>query len=308
MASNSWLGRLRAGLSRSASRLSDGIGQIFSRRGVDGATLIELEELLITADLGPSTAARLVGDLQSRRFGPDVTADDICQALAEDIAAILEPVAKPLVIDTAQRPFVIVVVGVNGVGKTTTIAKLAQQYRNDGKRVMLAAADTFRAAAVDQLRIWAERAGATLFAREDAKDAAGVAYDALAAARDGNIDVLFVDTAGRLQNKADLMAELAKIDRALAKLEPAAPHASILVLDATTGQNAHAQLDAFAGITDITGLVVTKLDGTARGGVLVALAEKYKLPVHAIGVGEGIDDLRPFQAKDFARALLGRGD
>ncbi|MEE8515798.1 MAG: signal recognition particle-docking protein FtsY [Alphaproteobacteria bacterium] len=308
MAGKSWLGRLRAGLSRSATRLSDGISHIFTHRAVDGATLEELEELLITADLGPETSSRLVGDLQNRRFGPDAGADDICQALAEDIAAILEPVAKPLNIDTAQRPFVIVVVGVNGSGKTTTIAKLAQQYRNDGKRVMMAAADTFRAAAIDQLRIWAERSGATLFAREDAKDAAGVAFDALAAARHDNIDILFVDTAGRLQNKADLMAELAKINRALAKLEPAAPHASILVLDATTGQNAHAQLDAFKKITDITGLVVTKLDGTARGGVLVALAEKYALPVHAIGVGEGIDDLSPFQAEDFARALLGRGD
>ncbi len=308
MAGKGWLGRLRAGLSRSARRLSDGIGDIFTRRGIDDATLEELEELLIAADLGPETAQRLVEDLQSRSFGPDVSADDICQALAADIAAILEPVAKPLEIDPGQRPFVIVVVGVNGSGKTTTIAKLAELYRHDGKRVMLAAADTFRAAAIDQLRIWAERAGAQLFAREGAKDAAGVAFDALAAARDDNIDILFVDTAGRLQNKADLMAELAKINRALAKLEPAAPHASILVLDATTGQNAHAQLDAFKEITDITGLVVTKLDGTARGGVLVALAQKYQLPVYAIGVGEGIDDLSPFAPGDFARALMGRGD
>jgi fused signal recognition particle receptor len=300
-----WRDRLRTGLGRSSDRLSEGIAGIFTRRRLDAETLEELEDLLITADLGPATAARLCADLSRVRLDKEIAPDEVRARLAGDITAILEPVAKPLVIDASRKPFVVLVVGVNGSGKTTTIGKLARQFRGEGKRLVLAAGDTFRAAAIDQLKVWGERAGAPVLAAEPGADAAGLAYDALEAAKREHADVLLIDTAGRLQNKAELMAELTKIMRVLRKLDESAPHSVLLVLDATTGQNAHAQVEVFREMTNVTGLIVTKLDGTARGGVLVSLAASFGLPVHAVGVGEGVDDLRPFSATAFARALMG---
>jgi fused signal recognition particle receptor len=300
-----WLARLRQGLSRSSTKLATGITSIFTKRKLDDAAIEELEELLIAADLGPATAAKLAANLAKTRFDQEVTPEEVRTALAQDIAGILEPVAKPLALDPAKKPHVILVVGVNGSGKTTTIGKLAQHFREDGTRVVLAAGDTFRAAAIEQLKIWGERTGAPVVARETGADAAGLAYDALAQAQAEGADVLLIDTAGRLHNKANLMAELQKITRVLRKLDPTAPQDCLLVLDATTGQNAHAQVEIFRELIQVTGLVVTKLDGTARGGVLVALAERFKLPVHAIGVGETADDLRPFEALGFARSLMG---
>ncbi len=300
-----WLARLREGLSRSSSKLATGIAGIFTKRKLDEAALQELEELLIAGDLGPTTAAKLTAGLAPSRFDQEVTPEEVRGALAQEIAAILAPVARPLEIDPARKPHVILVVGVNGTGKTTTIGKLAKRFREEGRRVLLAAGDTFRAAAVEQLKIWGERTGAGVVARETGADAAGLAYDALAKAQAEGVDVLVIDTAGRLHNKADLMAGLQKIIRVLRKLDPEAPHDCLLVLDATTGQNAHQQVEIFRQMTAVTGLVVTKLDGTARGGVVVALAERFKLPVHAIGVGEGADDLRAFDAESFARSLMG---
>ena len=300
-----WLARLRDGLSRSSSKLATGISGIFTKRKLDAAALQELEELLIAGDLGPATAARLTADLAKTRFDQEVTPEEVRGALAQAIAEILKPVARPLTLDPARKPQVVLVVGVNGTGKTTTIGKLAHRLREDGKRVMIAAGDTFRAAAIEQLKIWGTRTGAEVIARESVGDAAGLAYDALAQAKAAGADVLLIDTAGRLHNKADLMAELQKIIRVLRKLDPTAPHDCLLVLDATTGQNAHQQVDIFRQMTAVTGLVVTKLDGTARGGVVVALAERFHLPVHAIGVGESADDLRPFDADSFARSLMG---
>jgi len=300
-----WRDRLKAGLSRTSSKLGDGIAGILVKRRLDAATLEALEELLIAADLGPATAARLVEKLRANRFGGEVTANQVRESLAAEIAEVLEPVAKPLGIDPAKKPFVVLVVGVNGTGKTTTIGKLARFFKAEGRAVMLCAGDTFRAAAIEQLKIWGVRAEVPVVAREQGSDAAGLAYDALAEARAAGADILLIDTAGRLHNRADLMAELQKIRRVLNKLDPTAPHAVLLVLDGTTGQNAHAQVESFRSMIDVTGLVVTKLDGTARGGVLVALAERFGVPVHAIGVGEGADDLRPFDARDFARSLLG---
>jgi len=300
-----WLRRLRDGLTRTSAKLTEGITAIFTKRKLDQAALDELEDLLIAADLGPATAASLVAELKRTRFDQEVTPEEVRGALAESIAAILRPLARPLALDPARKPQVILVVGVNGTGKTTTIGKLAQRFREDRKRVMIAAGDTFRAAAIEQLKIWGERTGATVIARETGADAAGLAYDALVQAQAAGADVLLIDTAGRLHNKADLMAELQKIIRVLRKLDPAAPQDCLLVLDATTGQNAHQQVDIFRQMTQVTGLVVTKLDGTARGGVVVALAERFQLPVHAIGVGEGADDLRPFDADSFARSLMG---
>jgi fused signal recognition particle receptor len=300
-----WLARLRDGLSRSSSKLAAGIGGIFTKRRLDAAALQELEELLIAGDLGPATAAKLTAGLAKGRFDQEVTPEEVRGALAESIAAILRPLARPLTLDPARKPQVILVVGVNGTGKTTTIGKLAQRFREDRKRVMIAAGDTFRAAAIEQLKIWGERTGATVIASETGADAAGLAYDALVQAQAAGADVLLIDTAGRLHNKADLMAELQKIIRVLRKLDPTAPQDCLLVLDATTGQNAHQQVDIFRQMTQVTGLVVTKLDGTARGGVVVALAERFQLPMHAIGVGESADDLRPFDADSFARSLMG---
>ncbi len=303
-----WFSKLQAGLSRSSSKLADGIGGIFSRRRLDAAAIEELEELLITADLGVECAAALTADLARDRFDKDITADQVRETLALRIAEILEPVARPLALDIAHAPHVVLVVGVNGTGKTTTIAKLAKQWRDQGLSVMLAACDTFRAAAIEQLEAWGERTGCPVVAGKPGADAAGLAYDALTQARAAAADILLIDTAGRLHNKAELMAELEKISRVLKKLDATAPHDCLLVLDATVGQNAHAQVETFQRLVAVTGLAVTKLDGTARGGVLVALAQKFALPVIAVGVGEALDDLRPFEAKPFARALLGLED
>ncbi len=300
-----WLKRLSAGLGRSAKTLSDGIGNVLAKRKLDAEALDELEELLITADLGASVAARLAGDLGAKRFDKDADADAVRGALADDIAEILAPVARPLALDPAKKPHVVLMVGVNGTGKTTTIGKLANRWQSDGRKVMLAAGDTFRAAAVEQLCIWGERAGVPVVTGKPGGDPAGLAYDALARARAEGSDVLAIDTAGRLHNKADLMDELAKMVRVLRKLDETAPHDVVLVLDATTGQNAHRQVEVFRDIAEVSGLVVTKLDGSARGGVVVALAERFGLPIHAVGVGEGAEDLRDFGAKDFARSLMG---
>ena len=302
-----WLARLRNGLGKSSSRLADGIGGLFGggRRRLDDATLEALEDILITADLGPSTAARLVAELGARRFDQELSEGDIRAEFAGDIGAILKPVARPLVIDPANRPHVVLVVGVNGSGKTTTIGKLAKTHRDAGRSVTMAAGDTFRAAAIDQLKIWAERTGSAVVARDPGADAAGLAFDALQQARDEGRDLLLIDTAGRLQNKKELMDELAKVVRVLRKIDEKAPHDVLLVLDATVGQNAHSQVEAFRDMADVTGLIVTKLDGTARGGVVVSLAEIFGLPVHAVGVGESAEDLRPFAAQDYARSLMG---
>jgi len=303
--SRGWLARLKAGLSRSSGRLGDGITGIFTKRKLDDAALEELEELLISADLGVATAAKLAANLARERFDKDVSPDEVRGALAADVAGILEPVAKPLAIEPAHRPHVVLVVGVNGSGKTTTIGKIAKSHTDQGFKVMLAAGDTFRAAAIDQLRVWGERTACPVVAKAPGADAAGLAYEALERARTENMDLLLIDTAGRLHNKADLMAELQKIVRVLKKLDPEAPHDCLLVLDATTGQNAHAQVETFKNLVQVTGLIITKLDGSARGGVLVALAERFGLPVHAVGVGESAEDLRPFAARDFARSLMG---
>ena len=300
-----WFARLRAGLGRSSNRLRDNISGILTRRRLDAEALEELEEALITADLGVEAAAELVADLGRTRFGKEVTDEEVRRALAQSVAAILEPVAQPLQLDPAHRPHVILVCGVNGTGKTTTIGKLAQQFRTGGERVILAAGDTFRAAAIEQLEIWGERAGCPVVKRPPGADAAGLAFDALKRAQAEGADVLLIDTAGRLHNKAALMDELAKVVRVLKKLDPQAPHDTLLVLDATTGQNARTQVETFASMVPITGLIVTKLDGTARGGVVVALAKQFGLPVVALGVGERLDDLRPFEARAFAQALLG---
>ena len=299
----SWWQKLKGGLQRSSSALTQNVTAIFTRRKLDDAALEELEEALIAADLGVAMAAKLTARLAKSRFGKDVSDVEVKEALADYVAEALEPVARPLVIEGA-KPFVILVAGVNGTGKTTTIGKLAAQFAQAGKRVGLVAGDTFRAAAIEQLQIWGERAGAPVFAAKAGADPAGLVFDALAKASEQGLDVLLVDTAGRLHNKGALMDELKKVVRVMQKQDPTAPHASLLVLDATTGQNAHRQVEMFKQAVDLTGLVVTKLDGSARGGVVVALAETFHLPVHAVGVGEGIDDLRPFEAKAFARALL----
>ena len=303
--STGWLARLKAGLSRSSTKLSEGLTGILAKRRLDADALEALEEVLIGADLGVATAAKLSANLGKSRFDKDIDPTKVRRALARDIAAILAPVAKPLVLEPPRRPRVVLVVGVNGSGKTTTIGKLAQLYRGQGHSVMLAAGDTFRAAAIEQLQAWGQRTGCPVVATTPGSDAAGLAYEALETARRQGSDLLLIDTAGRLHNKADLMAELQKVIRVLRKLDPEAPHDVLLVLDATTGQNAHAQVETFKELVAVTGLVVTKLDGSARGGVLVALAERFGLPVHAIGVGESADDLRPFDANDFARSLLG---
>jgi len=300
-----WFGRLRAGLSKTSGRLTEGISRIFTHRKLDEESIEELEELLIMADLGPATAARIADNLGKRRFNQEISPEEVRKALAEDIAGILEPVARPIDIERGHSPHVVLVVGVNGSGKTTTIGKLAAALRAEGKRVMLAAGDTFRAAAVEQLNIWGERTGCPVVSRATGADAAGLVFDAYTQARDEGYDILLIDTAGRLHNKANLMAELEKIVRVIRKQDESAPHDVLLVLDATVGQNAHAQVKTFGEMVSVTGLVVTKLDGTAKGGVLVGLAEAFKLPVHAVGVGEGIDDLNLFDPSDFARSLMG---
>ncbi len=305
VAEGGWFSRLRAGLTRSSNALTDGIGGIFTKRKLDDTAIEELEELLIRADLGVRTSAEIVGNIAKSRYDKEISPEEVRAALAHEIEAILAPVALPLEIDPGHRPHVVLVVGVNGTGKTTTIGKLAKLFREHGNAVVLCAGDTFRAAAIDQLKIWGERVGATVVAGAPGADPAGLAYDALETARRDGADLLLIDTAGRLQNKANLMAELAKVGRVLKKLDPAAPHSVLLVLDATTGQNALSQVEVFREVAAVTGLVMTKLDGTARGGVLVAVADRFQLPVHAIGVGESADDLRPFDARDFARTLCG---
>jgi fused signal recognition particle receptor len=300
-----WFGRLRTGLSRSSAPLTQGINAIFLRRRLDNAALGELEDLLIASDMGMGVAGEVVEALRRTRFNQEVSPDEVRAALAEEVIRLIERVMKPLRLDPAKRPFVILVVGVNGSGKTTTIGKLAKQYRNAGKTVLLAAGDTFRAAAVEQLQIWGERAGSPVMTRPTGSDAAGLAFDALERAREEGTEVLLIDTAGRLQNRADLMGELQKIVRVLKKVDASAPHAVLLVLDATVGQNAHAQAEIFRAMVGVTGIVMTKLDGTAKGGVLVSLAEKYGIPIHAIGIGEGAEDLRPFEARAYARSLVG---
>ncbi len=307
MSSDGWLSRLRAGLTRTSSRLSSDIGEIFTGRKVDPDTLAELEDTLIMADLGVSTAAKLAAELGDHRFAADADANDVRAALAQNISDLIAPVARPLsdIASTATGPRVILVAGVNGTGKTTTIGKLTARFQELDRTIMLAAADTFRAAAIDQLKLWGERVGAPVIAHEQGSDPAAVAFDALEQARDGGLDMLLIDTAGRLHNKGDLMAELEKIVRVIRKVDPEAPHEVLLVLDATTGQNAHSQVETFSDLVDVTGLVVTKLDGSARGGVIVGLADRFGLPIYAIGVGEGVDDLKPFEADVFARNLVG---
>jgi fused signal recognition particle receptor len=297
--------RLKEGLTRSTQKLTTGITTVFTRRKLDDAALDELEDLLISADLGPAAAGQIIAEFRRSRFGKDVTDEEVKQALAEEIAAILAPVAQPLVIDRTLRPHVVLVVGVNGTGKTTTIGKLALQYQQQGLRPILVAGDTFRAAAVEQLQIWGSRTGAAVVSGARNADAAGLAFDALTRAKSEGADVLLIDTAGRLHNKAALMEELAKIIRVLRKQDPTAPHSVLLVLDATTGQNAVEQVRVFSDMVAVSGLVVTKLDGSARGGIVVALAQAFGLPVHAVGVGEQAGDLRPFEAMDFARGLVG---
>jgi len=301
----SWFGRLKAGLSKSSTKISDGITGIFTKRKLDAESILELEEVLIAADIGVATAALITENIARNRFDKEILPDEIKQAVADNIAEILLPYAKPLVVDAALSPQVILVCGVNGNGKTTTIGKLAQQWKMDGKKVMIAACDTFRAAAVSQLEIWAERTGAPLIQGAHEAEPASVAYMALEQAKAAKADVLLIDTAGRLQNKTNLMDELAKIIRVLKKLDPNAPHNTVLVLDATTGQNAHSQVNVFKKMVNLTGIIVTKLDGSAKGGVVVALAKQFELPIHAIGVGEGIDDLRAFDAMSFACSLVG---
>lgn len=302
----SWLSRLTSGLSRSSSTIGRGIVDIFTKRKLDAASLDDLEDILIQADLGIGAATRIREAIGKGRYEKGIDPDEVKRLLAAEVERTLAPVARPLEIDGAKKPFVILVVGVNGSGKTTTIGKLAAKFAAEGRKVTLAAGDTFRAAAIAQLRIWAGRVGAEIVAREEGGDAASLAFEAVTQARANGSDVLLMDTAGRLQNRTELMNELEKIIRVMKKVDPEAPHATLLVLDATVGQNALNQVEIFGRIAGVTGLVMTKLDGTARGGILVAIADKFKLPVHFIGVGEGVDDLEPFAAADFASAIAGR--
>jgi len=305
MALGSFFNRLKQGLARSTAKIADAITTVFKKRRLDDAALEELEDILISADLGAAVASKIIGNFRRTRFGKEVTDEEIRTALAEEIAAILQPVAQPLRIDRGLKPHVVLVVGVNGTGKTTTIGKLAQNYRETGLTPMLVAGDTFRAAAVEQLQVWGQRTNAEVISGAANADSAGLAFDALTKAQAAGADVLLIDTAGRLHNKSALMEELRKVVRVLKKKVPDAPHSVLLVLDATTGQNAIQQVKVFKEMVDVTGLVVTKLDGSARGGIVVALAESFGLPVHAVGVGEQAGDLRPFDARDFARSLVG---
>ncbi|ACI50315.1 signal recognition particle-docking protein FtsY [Gluconacetobacter diazotrophicus PA1 5] len=297
--------RLKAGLSRSTQKLGGGIAAVFTRRKLDDEALEELEDLLISADLGPAVAARIIESFRHSRFGAEVTDDEVRDALSAEIAQVLEPVAVPFVPDPQRKPHVVLVVGVNGTGKTTTIGKMARYYGEQGLKVMMVAGDTFRAAAVEQLQVWGQRVGAPVIAGPPNADAAGLAFEALKRGQAEGCDLLLIDTAGRLHNKGALMEELAKIIRVMRKFDESAPHSVLLVLDATTGQNAIEQVRVFKELVNVTGLVVTKLDGSARGGIVVALADTFGLPVHAVGVGEQAEDLRPFSAEAFARGLVG---
>jgi fused signal recognition particle receptor len=301
----SWWRRLSSGLKRTSSSLGTAVADLVTKRKLDRAMLEDIEDVLLRADLGTEVAARIAAAVGVGRYDKAITADDVKAVVASEVEKVLAPVAKPLVIDEAQKPFVILVVGVNGSGKTTTIGKLAAKLSAEGRQVMLAAGDTFRAAAIEQLKIWGERTRSPVISAAQGSDSASLAFNALTAAREQKRDVLLIDTAGRLQNKAELMNELEKVVRVIKKVDASAPHAVLLVLDATVGQNALSQVEAFHRIAGVTGLAMTKLDGTARGGILVALAEKHRLPVHFIGVGEGIDDLAPFTARDFAKAIAG---
>ena len=300
-----WFARLASGLKRSSDNLTSSITSVFTKRKLDAATLDELEDVLIQADLGIDTAIAITETLRRDRFNKDVSGEDVRAVLATEVEQVLGPVAQPLLIDSSKKPFIILMIGVNGSGKTTTIGKLAQKFAAEGKSVMLAAGDTFRAAAIEQLQIWGERTGAQVIAKPTGADASGLAFDAVTQARAEGRDVLIIDTAGRLQNRDELMNELEKIIRVIKKVDPEAPHATLLTLDATTGQNALKQVEIFGQRAGVTGLVMTKLDGTARGGILVAIARKFGLPVHFIGVGEGVGDLEPFEAADFAKAIAG---
>jgi fused signal recognition particle receptor len=300
-----WWRRLADGMKRTSSTIGDSVTGLFTKRRLDRAMLDDLEDVLVGADLGIETATRITEAVAGGRYDREISPQEVKEVMAGEIEKVLRPVAHPLVPDTARKPFVLLMVGVNGAGKTTTIGKLAQKFRAAGHSVMIAAGDTFRAAAIEQLKIWGDRTGAPVIARPQGSDAAGLAFDALKEARERGTDILMIDTAGRLQNKAGLMAELEKIIRVMKKIDPDAPHATLLVLDATVGQNAMSQVELFRQTAGVTGLVMTKLDGTARGGILVALAAKFGLPVHFIGVGEGVDDLEPFTARDFARAIAG---
>ncbi|MGX9390673.1 signal recognition particle-docking protein FtsY [Nitrobacteraceae bacterium UC4446_H13] len=301
----SWWRRLSSGLKRTSASLGTAVADLVVRRKLDRAMLEDIEDVLLRADLGSDVAARIAAAVGHGRYDKAISADEVKGVVATEVEKVLTPVAKPLVIEPGQKPFVILMVGVNGSGKTTTTGKLASRFAAEGRKVMLAAGDTFRAAAIEQLKVWGERTGAPVIARPQGSDAAGLAFDAVTAAKEEGSDVLLIDTAGRLQNKSELMSELEKVIRVMRKVDASAPHAVLLVLDATVGQNALSQVEAFHRTAGVTGLVMTKLDGTARGGILVALAEKYKLPVHFIGVGEGVDDLSPFTAADFAKAIAG---
>lgn len=300
-----WFGRLKQGLKKSSSALTEGITSIFTKKRLDASTLEELEDLLIMADLGVAVSSRVCDRLSKNKFDKSISAEEVQQALAEEIGEIMQNVAVPLTVSGENNPHVILMVGVNGAGKTTTIGKLAKQFKNQGKSVMLAAGDTFRAAAIEQLQIWGERNDVPVVSGKEGCDAAGLAYDAIQKAKETGTDILMIDTAGRLQNKNYLMDELKKIIRVIKKFDETAPHDTVLILDATTGQNAILQTEVFLELAGISGIIMTKLDGTARGGVLVACAEKFKLPIHAIGVGETIDDLQPFDPNDFSKMLVG---
>jgi len=303
-AKRSWWRRLTGGLKRTSSALGTAIADLVTKGPLDAAKLDGIEEILIRADLGVTLAHRVTATISRGRYNEAITPDELKAVVSAEVTKILEPVAKPLIIGDA-KPFVILMVGVNGSGKTTTIGKLASRFASEGRKVMLAAGDTFRAAAIDQLKIWGERTGAKVISGAQGADSAGLAFDAMNAARADGADVLIVDTAGRLQNRTELMNELEKMVRVMKKLDASAPHAVLLVLDATVGQNALAQVEAFGKSAGVTGLVMTKLDGTARGGILVAIAEKFAVPTHFIGVGEGVDDLAPFAAEDFGKAIAG---
>jgi len=301
----SWWKRLSGGLRRSSTSLGGALADLVTKRRLDATMIGEIEDALVRADLGVGLATRIAAAIGEGRYDKDVSPQDINVVLASEVEKTLAPVAKPFIIDETKKPFVVLVIGVNGSGKTTTIGKLAAKFRSEGKTVILAAGDTFRAAAIEQLKIWGQRIGADVIARDAGSDPAGLVFDAVTRAKTQSADVLVIDTAGRLQNRTELMEELEKIVRVMKKVEPDAPHAVLLVLDATVGQNALSQVEVFSKIAGVTGLVMTKLDGTARGGILVAIAEKFALPIHFIGVGENVEDLQPFTARDFARALAG---
>jgi fused signal recognition particle receptor len=304
----SWWRRLSGGLKRTSTSIGTAVADLVTKRKLDRAMLDDIEDVLLRADLGTAVAERIAAAVGEGRYDKAISADEVKAVVATEVEKVLAPVTKPLVVDETHKPFVILVVGVNGSGKTTTIGKLAAKLSAEGRKVMMAAGDTFRAAAIDQLKVWGERTGSPVVAGAQGSDSASLAFNALTQAREDRRDVLLIDTAGRLQNKAELMDELEKMVRVIRRVDASAPHVVLLVLDATVGQNALSQVEAFHRIAGVTGLVMTKLDGTARGGILVALAEKHKLPVHFIGVGEGVDDLAPFTARDFARAVAGIED